>query len=91
MSPLAYQAPCFFLLCGLVWKLGALAINKWAQGDLERTKIIAKGDEDRTMAIAKGFADITSELKHQGERLSSIEERLDVRDAIADAVDDDAA
>lgn len=84
----AIQVPCFFLLCALVWKLGALAINKWAQGDAERTKVFAKGEADRTIVLAKGFADITAELKHHGERLGRIEDWIDVRGVIADPVED---
>jgi hypothetical protein len=78
LSQLGYAAlvevPCFFLLCMLFWKLGSLAIAKWSVNEAERT-----------IAIAKGFADITAELKH---RLGRIEERLDVRDGIAEAIEE---
>lgn len=90
MSSAAIQVPCFALLCLLIWKLGVFAIGKWSQQETERTKVIAKGDEERTLAIARGFADITAELKNHGERLGRIEDRLDVRDAIVEAIDDAA-
>ncbi len=71
------QIPCFVVFALLVWKLGRFAIGR-----------MFDGDDARTQAIAKGFADIVAELHDHGERIGKIETRLDVRDEVAEAIED---
>lgn len=63
----AIQVPALALVVGVVWKLGILAITKWADGD-----------DKRTEAVARGFSEITSRLNDHSVHLARLDEKLDM-------------
>lgn len=48
---IAVQVPIVGCICLVAWKIGVLAINRWYEGDKERTRIMAESFASLTSMV----------------------------------------